>query len=152
MIYDTKDNLQNYKGISENLDRAINYLTETDLTGMNVGKYEIDGDHVFALVQTPETRAQAQCRWEAHKKYIDIQYLIDGQETIGFQKTEPMAVCEPYCAEKDIVFFNENGKGFFPRLEPGCFVICFPTDAHMPLICTSGPKQIKKVIVKVEVQ
>jgi biofilm protein TabA len=152
MIYDTKENLQNYKGISKNLDLALDYLTQTDLSGAEAGKYEIDGSHVFALVQTPETRPQEQCRWEAHKKYIDIQYLIDGEEAIGFQKTEAMTVSEPYDAEKDIVFFHENGKGFFPRLAPGSFVICFPTDAHMPLLCTQEPQHIKKVIVKIEVK
>jgi biofilm protein TabA len=150
MIYDTKENLQSYKGINKNLDLALDYLTKTDLSGMNAGRYEIDGEHVFALVQTPETHPQAQCRWEAHKKYIDIQYLIDGQEIIGFQKTEGMAVSEPYDAEKDIVFFEENGKGFFPRLVSGRFVVCFPTDAHKPLICADEPQPVKKVILKVE--
>lgn len=152
MIYDTKENLQNYKGISKNLDLALDYLERADLSGMEAGRYEIDGSHVFALVQAPQTRPQEQCRWEAHKKYIDIQYLIDGQETIGFQKTEAMVISEAYNAEKDLVFFRENGEGFFPRLVPGSFVICFPTDAHKPLICEGEPQSIKKVIVKVEVQ
>jgi biofilm protein TabA len=114
MIYDTKENLQNYKGISKNLDLALDYLERADLSGMEAGRYEIDGSHVFALVQAPQTRPQEQCRWEAHKKYIDIQYLIDGQETIGFQKTEAMAVSEAYNAREGSCLFPRKRRRLFP--------------------------------------
>lgn len=151
MIYDKKENLMQYKGISKNLDRALDYLAQTDLTNVEAGRYEVDGLHVFALVQAPESKPKEEARWEAHRDYIDIQYLIDGEETIGFQNIGTLTVSEPYSMEKDIVFFNENGEGFFPQLVPGSFVICFPEDAHMPLICTHEPKQVKKVVVKIEV-
>jgi biofilm protein TabA len=151
MIYDRKENLLQYKGISKNLDRAIDYLAETDFTGMDAGKYPVDGERVFLLVQTPDSRPKTEARWETHQRYLDIQYLIDGEEIIGFQKADKMTVSEPYKQEQDVAFYEDNGKGFFPELTADSFVICFPTDAHMPLICAEVPRHIKKVVVKVEV-
>lgn len=150
MIYDLKQNLLQYKGISKNLDTAIEYLLKTDFSSMEEGKYSVDGDRVFALVQTPVTRSKEKCRWEAHGKYIDIQYMLEGSEIIGFQNTSELAASEPYRAENDIAFFADNGKGFFPHLVPDSYVVCFPWDAHMPLIYPDNPQKIKKVVIKVK--
>lgn len=150
MIYDLKENLQQYKGISKNLDCAIRYLLDTDFTDMNTGKYSVQGDDVFALVQAPDTRDRAAALWESHQNYIDIQYLLCGEEKIGFQNTGLLTVSQPYDAQKDIAFYQDNGQGFFVNLVPNTFVICFPADAHMPLVCAPQPQQIKKVVVKVK--
>ncbi len=152
MIYDVKENLLQYKGISKNLDCAIDYLLNTDFTGMEPGKYPVDGDRIFAMVQEPDSRPRSQARWEAHQRYIDIQYIIQGAENIGFQKIDLLTVSQPYSKENDIVFFAENGKGIFPELVPDSFAIFFPTDAHMPSVCTEEPAHVKKVVVKVEVE
>ncbi len=152
MIYDTKENLQQYKGISKNLDCAIDYLMQTDFSEMTAGKYPVDGDRVFALVQTPTTYPREQARWESHKNYIDIQYMLVGEENIGLQKTDSLTESEPYSAGKDIEFYAENGKGFFPQLVPDSFVICFPTDAHMPLVCAEKSSSIKKAVIKVRME
>jgi biofilm protein TabA len=150
MIYDTKANLYQYIGISEAFDCAIDYLLHADFGTMDPAKYPVDGDRVFTLVQTPDTRLKADARWESHQNYIDIQYLIEGEEIIGFQKTDSMTVSVPYSAEKDIVFYDDNGKGSFTRLFPGAFVIYFPSEAHMPLISPSTPQRIKKAVIKVK--
>jgi len=136
-------------GINKYLDCAINYLMHTDFTKMDAGKYPVDGDQVFALVQAPKTYFRKQGKWESHKDYIDIQYMLVGEESIGFQKTDILAEIGPYRMENDITFYSENGKGFFPQLIPDSFVICFPSDAHMPLVCMENPQHIKKVVMKV---
>jgi YhcH/YjgK/YiaL family protein len=118
---------------------------------MEAGKYPVQGDDVFVLVQTPETRQLAEARWEAHRDYIDIQYLLCGSEKIGFQSINGLKDSEPYDAQKDIVFYQNNGKGFFVELEPDTFVVCFPQDAHMPLVCAQQPQPIKKLVVKVKI-
>lgn len=150
MIYDLKENLQQYTGISKNLDCAIEYLLHTDFTDMSVGKYLVQGDDVFALIQAPDTRDRADALWESHQNYIDIQFLLCGAEKIGFQNTDLLNVSQPYDTQKDIAFYQDNGQGFFVELVPNTFVICFPTDAHMPLVCVPQPQQIKKVVVKVK--
>lgn len=152
IIYDTKENLSQYEGINRNLDCAIQYLLHTDFTEMNAGKYPVQGDDVFALVQTPDTRERTDALWESHEKYIDIQYLLCGAEKIGFQSTGKLTASQPYDAQKDIAFYQDNGQGFFVALEPDTFVVCFPQDAHMPLVCTEKSQQVKKVILKVRAE
>lgn len=150
MIYDIKENLALYQGLSKSFDCAVTALLKTDFSKLEAGKYPIDGDNVFALVQTPTTRAKEQARWESHAHYIDIQFLLSGEEIIGIQKTDRLAVADPYREENDIAFYEENGDGFFPVLTPGSFVVCFPSDAHMPLISPNKPMPIKKVVIKVK--
>lgn len=152
MIYDIREHLEQYKGLSSNMDCAIDYILKTDFSKMGAGKYPVDGERVFALVQTPSTYPKEQARWESHTKYTDIQYMLAGKETIGMQKTEFLTVAEPYREENDIAFYADNQHGCFPTLTPGSFVICFPTDAHMPLICADTPQQIKKVVIKVKAE
>lgn len=131
------------------MDRAVTYLLETDFFNMDAGKYPIDGENVFAMIKMPETKSQGQACWESHRKYVDIQYLLKGSEIIGFQNTGGLTERVPYNKENDIAFYHDNGKGFFPLLVPDSFVICFPWDAHMPLICAGHPQKIKKVVIKV---
>ncbi len=150
MIWDDRIHLALYRGLSPQLDLALDYLEKTDFTALSAGKYTVDGDKVFALVQEPRTAERGECRWESHEKYIDIQYLISGREQIGFQSTGALAVAEPYDAGRDIAFYTDNGKGFFVPLEPGSFVVCFPHDAHMPLVCADTSEPIKKVVMKIK--
>jgi len=150
MICDVRRHLDLYRGLSPQLDLALDYLEKTDFTALSAGKYAVDGDKVFALVQEPRTAERSECRWESHGYYIDIQYLIAGREQIGFQSTHALAVAEPYDAGRDIAFYKDNGKGFFTPLEPGGFVVCFPHDAHMPLVCADAPEPIKKVVMKIK--
>ena len=75
MIYDHKENLLQYKGLSKNLDCAIEYLLHSDFAEMSAGKYPVQGDDVFALVQTPETVERKSASWESHQHYMDIQFF-----------------------------------------------------------------------------
>lgn len=152
MIYDVKENLKQYRGIGNNLDRAIEYLMHADFSGLDAGKYPLSGDEMFALLQIPETKKREYALWESHRQYIDIQFLLRGSEQIGFQKTKELAISKEYDFQKDITFYHENNQGFFVNLSSDSFVICFPTDAHMPLVCPEKPQAIRKVIVKVPVK
>ena len=82
MIYDTLDHAGQYRKLSGNLAKALDYLTGTELETVEAGCVEIDGERVFALFQSYETKPEND-RPEAHRKYIDIQYLIEGEELIG---------------------------------------------------------------------
>ena len=152
MIYDVKENLLKYRGISKNLDGALDYLSHANFSLIGAGKYPVQRDKIYTLVQTPETCQRADALWESHRRYIDIQYLLCGTEQIGFQNVNALTVKEKYDDQKDIAFYKENYEGFFIKLKPDSFVICFPDDAHMPLICTDGPQSIKKVVIKVKVE
>ncbi|WP_085832495.1 YhcH/YjgK/YiaL family protein [Clostridium merdae] len=149
MIFDTRSNITMYGGYSPLFDLALEFLKHTNLSVLEPGKYPIQGDSVFALIQAPETAKRQERLWESHQRYIDIQYLISGNEWIGFQNTDLLTIKEPYSTERDIAFYEDNGKGFFVPLVPESFVVCFPQDAHMPLACENTPEAIKKVVIKI---
>ena len=151
MIFDKKGNAGIYKGISKNLKTAFLYLTSTDFSVLEAGRYEVDGDNVYALVQAASTRLKADAKWEGHHKYIDIQYIVEGTELMGVQEISAMKVSKEYDDVKDALFFEDNGSGLIVKVTSGHFAVFFPTDAHMPLLAETQPMPVKKVVIKVKV-
>ena len=150
MIYDKLENLDLYSCISEKMAMAINYITTTDFSNMNVGKYELLGKEVFVIVSEYNTKVASEVKWEAHKTYADIQFVIKGSEKMGFSSIDKMTkVTEPYNAEKDIEFYE--GEGNYVDVNAGEVCFFFPHDVHRPSMEIGGSKPVKKVIVKVMV-
>ena len=151
MIFDNKKNLKTYWGINQNLDTALNYMESHSLENLEPGRYDVDGDKVYVLIQEKDTRPAGVAKWEGHKNYVDIQYLLKGAEALGSQDADALKVSVPYNAEKDIVFFEDNGKGSFLHANPGDFAVFFPTDANMPLRAEGDkPAPVKKAVIKVK--
>ena len=146
MIIDTLANLEFYKGLNEQLYKGLKFLKETDVAALPVGRYEIDGDTVFALVQAYETHLPEECRWEAHYTYTDIQYVVEGSERMGWKTLNGVVKTEDR-PEDDVYFFESDGDHFV--LHAGQFAVFTPQDAHRPGLAVDGPAQIKKVVVKV---
>jgi YhcH/YjgK/YiaL family protein len=146
MILDTLNNAAGYFGLGERLARGLAYLRETDLRALAPGQYEIEGSDLFAIVQDYATKPLAQGRWEAHRRYIDIQYVVEGVERFGFASTERLKIVSEEEA-KDVVWFE--GEGDFFALREGMFAILKPQDAHMPGIAVCEPAPVRKVVVKV---
>ncbi len=149
MILDKLENAALYSGISENLGKGFEFLKNTDLNTLEIGKYEIDGKNVFALVSEYESKKAEDCRLEAHRDYADIQFIVSGKEAIGFATLEDQAVLTEYTAEKDIIFFT--GKTSPLILESGMFAVFFSQDVHRPCMQINGPEKVKKVVVKVKI-
>jgi YhcH/YjgK/YiaL family protein len=149
MIADKLENAGWYVGISENLSIAFNYLKNTNLQNLEIGRYEIKGSDVFALVSEYETKKMEDAKWEAHQKYADIQFVITGIEQMGFAPIENMKIKDTYNPEKDIIFFN--GTGDYITVTNGIFVVFFPQDAHQPCVSVGNGSKIKKVVIKVKV-
>ncbi|MFA3782444.1 YhcH/YjgK/YiaL family protein [Melioribacteraceae bacterium 4301-Me] len=148
MIFDQIENAHLYFPLGEKIRQGLSYLIETDFSKISKGKYPIDGDDVFALVDQYNSKPLSAGKWEAHKRYIDIQYVINGVENIGFGKIKDMKIIEEYNTEKDIMFLE--GKGNFVKVKEGHFVILFPDDIHMPGISVDDPATVKKVVIKVK--
>jgi len=149
MIHDHIVNANLYKGISSRLDKGLDFLQNSDLDSIEVGKYPIDGDNVFVLIQEYEGKNLENANCEAHKRYIDIQYIISGDEYIGYAPVEGMEVIEEYSAEKDRFFVKWEGA-LIPHSE-GAFSIFFPQDAHMPGVVLRPGVRIKKAVVKIKI-
>jgi len=149
MIFDAIENAKKYSGLGEKFKMAFNFLLTTEFDSATDPKIEIDGDNIFALVQTYETRSQEYARWEKHEKYVDIQYMVSGTENIGFVLSDYLEVLEDYNDETDVEFLE--GDGDFLQLNSGEFVIFFPDDAHMPGLAVETKEKVYKVVVKIKI-
>ena len=147
MIKDKLTNAECSYSLSNNLRKGFLWLKENNLETLKDGKYEIDGDKIFANVQSYETKDDAP--YEAHKKYLDIQYMIKGEENVGVVDYKDCETTEVYNEEKDVEFLNCVRNDFYQILRKGEFLIFYPQDAHKPSLKVDSNKSVKKVIVKV---
>ena len=149
MIFDKLENAELYSRISENLKKGFDFLKNTNLAALEIGKYEIDGKNVFAIVSEYDSKAHQDCRLEAHRVYADIQYIVSGREAIGFASLNGQTVTVEYLPEKDIVFFS--GETTQLIVEAGMFAVFYPQDVHRPCMQIDGSEKVKKVVVKVKI-
>ncbi len=148
MILDHLDQYQTYLPLGERFQRAFAFLRSNDLAGLADGRHEIQAQEVFALVSRTAGRGKANSPLEAHRRYIDIQFVLAGRDVMGHR---PAAGCQAqspgYDAAKDLVFFVDEPESWL-AVPAGQFAIFFPADAHAPL---TGEGQVHKVVVKVAV-
>lgn len=150
MIYDKINNWETYAGISEDIRVGLEYLREVRMD-IAVGSYQIN-PRVKAIVSEYMTKEVNECGYEAHRDYIDIQYLIRGEEVINSLPLEYLKETKPYNKEIDAAFYEEvEVKPQELQLGNGYFAILFPQDGHMPQLCVSKPENVKKVVLKVKV-
>lgn len=149
MIIDKIENAHLYYCLGENFEKGFKFLQENDLSNYENGKYEIDGENLFVSIQDYESKLESEGKFEAHKKYADIQFIIKGEEKLGFTNLENCTASTLYDKEKDIVFLN--GTGNFAKAKENYFLIFMPQDAHMPCIAIDKPCFVKKAVVKVRV-
>lgn len=129
--------------------RAFEFLRSTDLMMLAPGKHDVQGEQVFAIVETCDGRTRADTKLECHRRYIDIQLVLEGVDEMGWK---PVAACvDPatdYDAARDIRFYNDTPSNWIAT-PPGAFCLFFPEDAHAPLV---GAGMIRKVVVKIALQ
>jgi biofilm protein TabA len=130
-------------------EKAFAFLKSQDLHKIAKGKYPIDGDNVFASVTEDPSKDFDKTNWESHRKYIDVQCIIEGVENMGVCPISKATVTKEYDEKKDVANYSAKGKIYTGQ--PGTFFIFFPGDAHRPNITPGGNKVVKKVVVKVKV-
>lgn len=128
-------------------DKAFAFMKETDLATVKPGRYPIDGENVYASITEAPTRELDSSKFEAHQKYVDLQYVIKGKELIGVAPLSTLTVINPYDASKDIGFHAGEGK-YYEAL-PGTFFIFFPKNAHRPGLKVKNLGVVKKLVIKV---
>jgi len=149
MIIDRLSNSNLYSGLGERINKAFDYLKKTDFSKTELGKYEIDGDNIFALVNEYNTKNENEGKLEAHKKYIDVQFVAKGSELMGYAPLGNQKVIDEYNEQNDITFYS--GEKSFTQVDEGMFAIFFPTDVHLPGIKVDKKSYVKKVVIKVKV-
>ncbi len=149
MIIDKIENAHLYEGISERIKKSFDYIRQTDLKTIKPGKYKIDRENIFALISEYKTKSEQEGKLEAHRKYIDVQYVISGEEKMGYVPLNGQQILEPYKEENDVIFFT--GDKSFTKVSYGMFAIFFPEDVHMPGISTGKISDVKKLVIKVRI-
>lgn len=151
MIFDHIDNIATYKGLSPNIAVGLDFLKQMK-DDMAVGVYQIN-QRVKAIVSEYETKVENEYGFEAHRKNIDIQYLLKGEERIACLPIERLKETQPYNEESDAAFYAASIKLQPSNLSllPGYFAIFFPQDGHMPQLSVDKPTMVKKIVVKVEI-
>jgi YhcH/YjgK/YiaL family protein len=153
MILDRLENAALYRPLGARITLALDYLGRTDFSRIPEGRYELDGDRVYAVVQRYRPKPLAEARWEAHRQYIDVQFMAEGVERIGYAPLdEALPVERAYDSQKDVVFFVAQGD--FLTVRAGDFAIFYPTDVHAPCLAsqTPAPIDVCKVVVKCRVE
>jgi YhcH/YjgK/YiaL family protein len=129
------------------LKRAVEYLRTTNLSALSLGRHDLDGDRLFALVQEYTTRRPDECMWEAHRMYIDVQYVVRGAERMGYANLAQARERDAYDGARDVAFF-EPGDDYITVRE-GMVAIFGPEDVHAPSCALGHPGTVRKIIVKV---
>lgn len=152
MVFDSLKNCELYYGMHPRFREAFDFIKKALAENLAVGKYEIDGKNLYASVQEYTAKLESEAKAEAHKNYIDIQFIISGTEVIeGFDIDKATPKSE-YNDIKDVMFYQDNknsNKGILADNEYGIF---FPHDVHKPGMCLQGKQDtVKKIVVKVKV-
>ncbi|MBN8579317.1 MAG: YhcH/YjgK/YiaL family protein [Anaerolineae bacterium] len=148
MIIDRIENATLYYPLHPKFKQAFDYVNSIDVYSIPVGRHEID-NKMYVLVQEYTTKLKEQGKWEAHRRYIDLQYVVQGAEGIGYVNIHDLRQDE-YVAEKD--FLPLFGEGQQIELRSGYFVLLFPEDAHMPSMALDQSQPARKIVVKIAVE
>ena len=148
MVIDRIAHAHLYTSLGTRVARALNYLQQTDVGALEPGTYELEGRHLYALVQEYTTKAREQAKWEAHSRYADLQFVAHGVERIGYG---PMTRFEQHAYDADKDYMALSGSGEFLTLEAGSFMLLWPGEGHMPGITLETPVVVKKIVIKIEI-
>lgn len=153
MIVDTLTNRHLYTSLSPRLAKALAHLAETDFSQLEVGNYPIEGKDIFVIINDYETKPKETEPFEVHRQYIDVQYVVSGEEEFGYLPLANQTPSKPYFDKHDYAEFdfqsNQDDAAFIP-LKAGMFALFFPGDIHMPGT-SATPHKVRKVVIKVRI-
>ena len=150
MILDRLDNPFALAAVPPRLGAAVDFLRRRDLDALTPGRHVIDGERLFAIVEEYTTLPPDECRWEAHRAYIDVQFVVRGVERMGFMNISRAVEREPYDQSRDVAFFEPGDD--FVTVHAGMFAVFGPEDVHAPRGAAGSPALARKIVVKVAVE
>ena len=153
MIVTDLEHVNEQAALPPALQKAFEFLKQVRAGQQTLadGRVDIDGERVYALVQSYDTKS-GEPKFEAHRKYLDVQYIVSGEEVIGWAFLDRMIVDAPYDAAKDVCLGRVPAADVTPvRLSAGQLAVLYPSDAHAPKLAAGAPAAVKKIVVKVAV-
>ncbi|MBO7672949.1 YhcH/YjgK/YiaL family protein [bacterium] len=145
MIFDKIENVKVYPQIPDFVADFIRNVNSQQQTGK---VYLVDDKSVWANVDEYTTKPYENCKFEAHKRYIDIQFMLSGEEKIETAFTNELEISDSYDENRDVMFLKDTGNKVILPMKKGYFALFYPTDAHKPQVAFSRPEKVKKVVVK----
>lgn len=149
MIFDKIENLDRYREFAEYGKLIRDFIKQDKSEHLAEGRYELDGENLFALVQTYETKDKDEARMEAHIKYADLQFMEEGEERIYVDFADELEMEEDRTPDQDILFYKKAGDHGFNILTEGTFGYYAPQDAHMPCIKNKEKQNVRKIVFKI---
>ena len=150
MVYDSLDNLETYKGLSEDIYESLKFLKQAK-ADIACGVHQLN-PRVRAIVSEYETLKENPYGYEAHRRFIDIQFLLKGEEKVCCLPLEKLKETTPYNPDNDAAFYTEDGVDPIDLpIGGGYFTILYPQDGHMPQIYLTAPTPVKKIVVKIQI-
>lgn len=152
MIADKITNLKKYPEMEGVADLILTFIKKTQEESLEDGRYELDGENLFALVQSYQSRPLEEGLMESHVLYNDLQYIVSGEESIYWNPIDGMTVKEDKRPAADAIFYYIENTDNVTVLKEGMFGYYMPTDGHMPSIAVEKPAPIKKIVFKIKVK
>ena len=152
MIYDQLKNKAVYAGVMPRIATALEKMAAYTPDNYPGGRIDVEGDNLFLLLNTYETHVAEGAKMEAHRQYVDVMYMVEGEEIIYVKPTDRLlAVTKPYDESIEALLADLDADAMPIRLQAGDFIVLLPQDAHAPACCVDAPKQVKKIIGKVKI-
>lgn len=148
MILDTVANWKRYSWPSARFETAFKFLEHMQ-EGLRDGRITLDDEGTYCSIQTYETKPRETVKFEAHRKYADIQILLEGTESLLWAPLEGLAAIDPYDHQRDMAKYALTPDATDVVLTPGQFCVLFPQDAHTPSIERGEKSTVRKIVVKV---
>ncbi len=150
MIFSSIYSNDDFSAYPAAIRRVIDYLKSNDFVNMETGVYDLEGKDIYVQVMDAETGPVSEKRPESHEKYLDVQFLVTGEEKLGFTPNTGAYEVDEFIEERDLIFYKKVENEGFVYAVPGCFSIFFPQDIHRPAVAADQPMTIRKVVVKVK--
>lgn len=132
------------------LSYVSKFIKENDLNTLSTGSYEIDGKKVYVNIDEYETCPYAERNYEAHEKYVDVQMIIQGKESIYIDDKKDLEIKTEYSDEKDIAFYKDGNNGQNVELAEKEFLVIYPSEAHKPCVMLEEKCRVKKAVFKIK--
>ena len=149
MITDKLTNIDKYPLLAECAEAITAFVKKVEEENLPMGRYDLDGDNLFALLQTYTSKPKCEARMEAHKLYTDLQYIMEGEECIYWSPIDVLTVEEDRTPEADLVFYKDEEPMGCTKLTAGMFGVYIPTDGHMPSVAAGECAPVKKIVFKI---
>ncbi|NQT59773.1 MAG: YhcH/YjgK/YiaL family protein [Bacteroidetes bacterium] len=149
MIIDTINNISQYTELHPDLPKVLTQMAAIDPLTADAGRYNIPESEAFFMIQKYETKDVSKGLWEAHRKFIDVQYVVSGIELIGYKEISALQETVKYSEKSDAAFLQ--GDGDFLLMGEGMCMILYPQDAHMPCISVNTSCPVIKIVGKLPV-